>query len=99
LAVQVRAADDDLRQRLSALDHVPTRLAVETERALLSAVGGGCLAPLGALGEVRDGQLRLRAAYECDDGALQKVDHCGTPNDPATLVAAAAAELRRGVRS
>jgi hydroxymethylbilane synthase len=99
LAVQVRAADDDLRQRLSALDHVPTRLAVETERALLSAVGGGCLAPLGALGEVRDGQLRLRAAYECDDGALLKVDHCGTPNDPATLVAAAAAELRRGVPS
>lgn len=99
LAIQVRADDHDLRERLRAVDHRPTRLAVETERALLSAVGGGCLAPLGALGEVRDGQLRLRAAYECDDGALLKVDRCGTPDDPAALVATAAAELRRDALS
>lgn len=93
LAVQVRADDTSLRERLSAVDHQPTRVAVEAERALLSRIGGGCLAPLGALGEVHDGSLRLRAAYEARDGRLARVEAHGPADDADAVVAEAARRL------
>ncbi len=59
LAVQCRADDPITRPLLQRLDDAPTRTAVEAERAFLAASGGGCRAPLGALGTVRDGTLEL----------------------------------------
>ncbi len=94
LAVQVRADDTSLRERLSAIDHGPTRIAVEAERALLARIGGGCLAPLGALGEVRDGRLRLRAAYEARDGRFDRVEAAGSVKDAASVVAEVARQLQ-----
>lgn len=94
LALQVRAEDAML---LSALDHAPTRVAVEAERALLVALGGGCLAPLGALGEVRDGQLRLRAAYE-GRGGFVRVDVTGPADCSGEVVAEATARIREATR-
>jgi hydroxymethylbilane synthase len=91
LALQVRA--DDV-QGVASLDHEPTRVAVQAERALLRALGGGCLAPLGALAEVADGRLRLRAAYEGRNG-FTRVDLSGPANRPAEVVAEAAARIRQ----
>jgi len=90
LALQVRA--DDVAM-LAPLDHRPTRLAVQTERALLRALGGGCLAPLGALAEVVDGQLRLRAAYEGPNGFI-RVDLSGPADRPGEVVAEVTAQIR-----
>ena len=50
LALECRHGDAEIRQALSALDHSDTRMAVTAERALLRALGGGCAAPIGALG-------------------------------------------------
>lgn len=64
LALQVREADGAVRELVVALDHGPTRRAVEAERALLVTMGAGCDVPLGALAEVDgDGGLRLRAVF------------------------------------
>ena len=93
LAVQVRADDAPLRERLAAIDHRPTRIAVDAERALLARIGGGCLAPLGALGEVTDERLRLRAADVTRDGRFDRVEAEGPAADPAAVVADAAARL------
>jgi hydroxymethylbilane synthase len=90
LALQARADEVLL---LAPLDHGPTRLAVQTERALLRALGGGCMAPLGALAEVMDGQLRLRAAYEGRNGFI-RVDLSGPADRSDALVAEAAARIR-----
>ena len=90
LALQVRV--DDVAM-LAPLDHGPTRLAVQTERALLRALGGGCLAPLGALAEVVDDQLRLRAAYEGRNG-FTRVELSGPADRPGEVVAEAAARIR-----
>jgi hydroxymethylbilane synthase len=49
LAIQCREGDRDLRLRLSVLDHAPTRRAVDAERAMLHALGGGCSVPVGGL--------------------------------------------------
>ncbi len=59
LAVQCRADDPTARAVVERLDDAATRAAVEAERAFLAATGGGCRAPLGALGSVRDGTLDL----------------------------------------
>ena len=90
LALQVRA---DGVQLVAVLDHEPTRVAVQAERALLRALGGGCLAPLGALAVAIDGQLRLRAAYEGKRG-FTRVDLSGSADRPAELVAEATARIR-----
>lgn len=93
LVLQVRADDEPLRQALEAVDHAPTRVAVEAERALLRHIGGGCLAPLGALGEVEDGTLRLRAAFEDATGGFVRADASGPADDPTMVVTRVAEAL------
>lgn len=69
IAVQIR--HDDVRKLglLATIDDRPTRLAVEAERAFLSASGGGCRAPLGALARIDDEELELLGGYASPDGS------------------------------
>ena len=90
LALQVRAADNELVARLAAVDDRPTRIAVEVERRLLRRIGGGCLAPLGVLAEVNSEVLRLRAAYEAGNGRLMRADAVGAVEAADDLVEAVA---------
>lgn len=63
IAVQARADDPRVLEALAAIDDGPTRLAVEAERELLRAAGGGCRSPIGALATLeRDGLLLLAGA-------------------------------------
>lgn len=48
LAVQCRVDDESSRRFLVKIDHAPTRSAVTAERTFLSALGGGCSAPVAA---------------------------------------------------
>ncbi len=97
LAIQVRRDRAELLGRLAGLDHAPTRVAVEAERALLRAIGGGCMAPLAALGQVVGERLRLRAAYGAEPGdRTVRADVEGTARHAERLVAAAAAQLLGG---
>lgn len=98
LAVQVRS-DHALDDALAHVEHAPTRVAVEAERALLRALGGGCLAPLGALGEVDGGRLRLRAAYEDRSGAYVRAEASGEASGEAAdvVVTEVADAIRRAL--
>ncbi|MEM1055722.1 MAG: hydroxymethylbilane synthase [Bacteroidota bacterium] len=101
VAVQIRATDDRVRKRVAALDHAPTRRAVEAERHLLSALGGGCSAPVAALATETEDHLHLRGRVLATDGSLCiDVDETAPLHgaDPAQLVGerAAAAALSRG---
>lgn len=62
MAIQCRAADRDLILRLSALEHRPTRVAVDAERAMLHELGGGCSVPVGGLAAVDASGIHLIAA-------------------------------------
>ena len=95
LALQVRAGDATLRSMLAEIEHRPTRIAVEAERRLLRRIGGGCLAPLGALGEVHDGELRLRAAFEDARGAQVRAEARGPAAGADTVVAEVAGRIER----
>jgi len=98
LAVQARTDCADLCRVVAAVDHAPSQLAADAERELLRLVGGGCLAPLGALVEVDAGAARLRAAYATGPGRLTRVDLGGPSADLPHLVAAAARQLAEPIR-
>jgi hydroxymethylbilane synthase len=62
LALQVRAGEEHL---VGATDHGETRRRVESERACVAVIGGGCLAPIAAY---HDG-VHLTALVAADDGS------------------------------
>jgi hydroxymethylbilane synthase len=59
LALQIRADDSKTADSLRTLDNADSRAEAEAERSLLSALGGGCMVPVGARGRSRDGRLSL----------------------------------------
>jgi hydroxymethylbilane synthase len=92
IAVQVRSDDPASAAAIGPLDHTPTRVAVEAERAFLAGTGGGCRAPIGALGRVEEDTLTLAGARARPDGsALRR----GEVRGPAGSWEALAAELAR----
>jgi len=89
LAVQARAWDDATIQTLSALDHAPSRIALETERGLMARLGGGCALPLGAFAEPSPRGVQMLAIALSPDGsriARTEVDGA-TPDEVAELAA------------
>jgi hydroxymethylbilane synthase len=60
LALEARLDDKDIAEIVSPLNHLPTRQSVTAERAFLLTLGGGCRAPLAALGTVNQNNLNLR---------------------------------------
>lgn len=95
LAVECRADRPDVRALLSELDDPDTRACVEAERALLAILEAGCSAPVGALGEIvegesNDGQISLELSLRGFVGSVDGSDELrrsvvGDPADPATL--------------
>jgi hydroxymethylbilane synthase len=75
LAVQVRAGEEEL---VRAADDPETRERVEAERAVVAAVGGGCLAPVAAH---HDGSM-LTGLVAAEDGSWIERR---TGDDPAEL--------------
>ncbi|MCI0536182.1 MAG: hydroxymethylbilane synthase [Verrucomicrobiales bacterium] len=61
LGIEARADDAQIAGICAALDDYETHQCVTAERAFLQAMGGGCLSPVAAYGDVCEGRLRLRA--------------------------------------
>jgi hydroxymethylbilane synthase len=68
LAVQTRADAPETIRMVQRIDHTPTRMAVEAEREVLSALHGGCSIPLGVYSQITDGELLLSAVLASPDG-------------------------------
>lgn len=72
LAVQCRAEDDATRTLLAVLDDPAARIPTSAERSFLAGLGGGCAAPIAALGESFEGggrrRLRLTGLVASLDG-------------------------------
>ena len=81
IAVQARVGTEAARL-LAALDHAPTRGAVELERRLLGRLGGGCGMPLGTHAERVSQGWRLSATLASE----------GWESDPRPTLARARAE-------
>lgn len=95
LAVECRADDHATRETLAAVEHGPSRVAVDAERAFLAELGGDCSLPAGAHADVDPdgGALRLRAVLAGVGGRpLLRRDVTG--DDGVALGASVAAALR-----
>ncbi len=101
VAVCCRAEDSPVLRALQAIDDPSTRAEVESERAWLRAVGGGCDAPVGAHAHSVQGELiHLEAMIASLDGHVVVRDAMTGPK-PETLGLALAARLldERGGRA
>jgi hydroxymethylbilane synthase len=99
LAVQARLADGEARGTLAALESPQTRRAVDAERALLHALGGGCSVPVGACASVAGADLALEAGvFDPETGQGIRVAVHG--NDSRRVGEEAARQLlERGARA
>jgi hydroxymethylbilane synthase len=98
LAVQCRSDDEGTLALLKLIDHGPTRAAVTAERSFLKGLGGGCSAPIAALGQAQDGDIELQGLVASKDGT-KIVRVRGSGGDPEELGKRLANEaLARGAR-
>jgi hydroxymethylbilane synthase len=86
IAIEARAADLEAEQIFAKLDDAETRASIIAERALLSALQGGCQVPIGAWARIERGEMVLEAAVTSTDG-LQSVKQrlTGSPDQAAQL--------------
>jgi hydroxymethylbilane synthase len=68
IAVCTRAGDAGTAPWVAALDHMPTRVAVSAERALLRELEGGCQVPAGGIATANNNTVTLTAAVCSLDG-------------------------------
>ncbi len=95
LGLECRAEDAPMLQTLAPLNDPITHSCVVAERALLRALGGGCVVPMGALASVQEGRLRLSVTILDPDGR-QKLDgsEIGDVESPEALGRSLAESLR-----
>ena len=94
IAAQLRTEDGELLALVRKIVHEPTLAAVAAERAILRAAGGGCQLPIGALAEVKEGEIRLFATVTATDGSQSyRVEVTGPADDPDIAGMAAYQEL------
>lgn len=98
LAVQCRQGDRETLELLVILDDPVTRAEVEAERRFLEALGGGCSLPVGALAELRQGEIYMQAVVVSPDGK-RAIRVTGSGLEPGLLGAELAGEaLEKGAR-
>ena len=73
LAIEMRLGDKDIAELISPINHLPTWQGTSAERAFLSALGGGCRAPIAALGVMNGATLKLEGMVA--DSSLKKMLH------------------------
>lgn len=94
LGIETRVVDDESRAAVQPIDHAASRQAVIAERAMLAAVGGGCLAPIGAWARIEADQLCLDAVVLSPDGRQRiAASGSGAVNEPSRVGAEVAARL------
>jgi hydroxymethylbilane synthase len=74
IGIECRADDNEIHSQLGRIDDHMTSAAVRAERAFARALGGTCHSPVGALAEVHESQIHLRAEILSEDGKDQVTD-------------------------
>ena len=69
IGIEARSDDAEMRALLAAIDHAPTRAAVEAERALLAGLNADCHSPVGAHARWQGDALHLTGELLSGDGA------------------------------
>jgi hydroxymethylbilane synthase len=93
IAVEARLKDTEAADLLGKLDDAETRTAIIAERALLTALHGGCEIPLGAWARVERGEIVLDACVCSVDGVQYVKQRACGPLDQGAQVGEQLARL------
>lgn len=87
IAIEIRGDDAAARQAVERVNNDHAMSALEAERALVTALGGGCQMPIGGIARaVGDNDLELHAIVASLDGTrIIRYNKVGTRTDAAAL--------------
>jgi hydroxymethylbilane synthase len=74
LGIEIHEANHDVRELLAPLHEPETATAIESERAFLRAVGGGCTSPIGAHAEISNGTATFTGMLATEDLAQMCIE-------------------------
>ncbi|HMF59197.1 MAG TPA: hydroxymethylbilane synthase [Vicinamibacterales bacterium] len=84
VAIEIRSTDAGTRQALSAAGCTATAICLTAERTVVTALGGGCQLPLGAIALHGSGELRMHGLVASVDGSrVVRREVTGSETDPA----------------
>jgi hydroxymethylbilane synthase len=97
LAIEGRSGDHRVRSLLSAINHEPTAMAVQCERAVLAELDAGCRAPVAVYARCEDDRLVCEALVAEPSGLKWVRSHASRPlNAWKDLAQTIIAELKEG---
>ena len=95
IGLECRAGDADSQRLVQTINDQETMRRVQAERAMLFALGGGCLVPIGTTSKIVDGVLTVRGAVLSPDGRRRVVaTHSGSADAPLAIGQELAAMLK-----
>jgi hydroxymethylbilane synthase len=68
IGIETRRREGEFSAAVRKLNHAPSQLAVEAERAVLVGLEGGCQVPIGVWARMESGSLRIDACVLSADG-------------------------------
>jgi hydroxymethylbilane synthase len=96
IAIECRANDSRMRERLAAIDHAETSAALACERAFLGALDGSCKTPVAGYARIEGGVLRFDGVILSEDGhESYEASGFGDPADAASIGGTAGQDVRR----
>ena len=94
LAIETRTQNAAAKEAVADLDHEATHQAVRAERAMLKALGGGCLLPIAAYAKHQFAKLHLTGVVADSAGTqVVRATAMGDPANPEELGRQVAVEL------
>lgn len=93
LGYESRWGDAEIDSTIARLNDEGAMQCVTAERAFLHGMGGGCLSPVAAYGDMLEGKLRLRAVSFRNE-QVRRTERSGPPTEAQALGARVAEELR-----
>jgi len=95
ITVEVREADARTRERVAAIDHADTSIALSCERAFLAVLDGSCRTPIGGYATIDAGVIRFRGMILRADGSeAHETVRSGNVGTACALGADAGAEVK-----
>ncbi|MCK6440970.1 MAG: hydroxymethylbilane synthase, partial [Planctomycetes bacterium] len=84
IAIEGRKADKRVAKLCAALDHGPSRIACEAERAFLRTIEGGCKVPVGVHARQQRDQLNISSGIFAVDGSAKALGNVTVSSDNAS---------------
>jgi len=95
IGVEIRSGDAETARLVSAINHEPTAICVNTERAFLARLEGSCRTPIAGLAELHGGVIHFRGMILSPDGSrFYETGRQGSPADAIAMGDDAGGELR-----